>query len=165
MSIMKRIAVYAGSFDPPTLGHLDIVRKVSVVFDAVVCLVADNSRKSALFTAVERQQMLRDSFRELGLPDHVTADAHDGLVVDYCRKHGARVLVRGLRAVSDFETEFQIAAMNRRLAPEIETFLVMANESHHFVSSSLVKEVARHGAPMAGLVPNCVASKLKEKAK
>ncbi|GIW41281.1 MAG: phosphopantetheine adenylyltransferase [Candidatus Binatia bacterium] len=155
-------AVYAGSFDPFTNGHLDIVRRALCAFDRVIVAVAYNPNKeSALFTPEERVEMIRDAVRDLG--DRVLVDRFDGLLVDYCERVQARAIVRGLRAVSDFEYEFQMAMMNRHLKPHIETFFLATGEAHFYTSSRLVREVASLGGDIRGLVPEGVHRRLLEK--
>jgi pantetheine-phosphate adenylyltransferase len=161
---MKRLAVYAGSFDPITNGHVDIVRRSLHVFDQVILGVAFNPNKdSAWFTPEERVAMIRDTFHAEG--SRVIADAFSGLLVDYAVEKGAGVILRGLRAVGDFEYEFQMTMMNRHLRPQVETVFMMTGESHFYTSSRLVKEVASLGGNVAGLVPDAVLSRLTERAK
>jgi pantetheine-phosphate adenylyltransferase len=156
-------AVYAGSFDPLTQGHLDIIRRVQPLFDKLHLVVAANSSKKTLFTAAERVELIKKSVEGI-LPDgSFEVRSHAGLLVDFCRANGVHVLIRGLRAVSDFEKEFQMSAMNRRLAPDIETLHVMTDERHFFLSSSLVKEIAVHDGPLEELVPPPVAAALRKK--
>ncbi|MFP6665143.1 MAG: pantetheine-phosphate adenylyltransferase, partial [Deltaproteobacteria bacterium] len=134
------VAVYAGSFDPITNGHVDLIRRTLSVFPKVIVAVAFNpSKDSAMFTPAERCKMIRESVADVG--DRVVADSFNGLLVDYARAIGARVLIRGLRAVSDFEFEFQMTSMNRHLHDDIETVFLMAGEQHFYTSSRLVKEV------------------------
>lgn len=157
-----RKAIYAGSFDPFTNGHADIVRRALKVFDHVVVAVAHNPGKDAsLFSAGERVEIIREVLTDVC--DHVSVDAFEGLLVDYCRRVGASVVVRGLRAVSDFEYEFQMAMMNRHLNRDIETFFMMASQDYFYTASRLVKEVARLGGDVGGLVPEVVRRKLAEK--
>jgi pantetheine-phosphate adenylyltransferase len=160
---MKRLAVYAGSFDPPTNGHIDIVRRVQPLFDKLYLVVAENARKTPFFSSKERQELLNGALKDSLPRDSFEVCIHDGLIVDFCKKIGATVLVRGLRAVSDFEVELQMASMNRRLDPKIETFHVMTDEKFFFVSSSLIREVAYHGGELGELVPANVREKLKQK--
>ena len=156
----KRIAVFPGSFDPITNGHLDIVQRALQIFDKVIVAVAFNAHKdSALFTPDERVEMIREATRDR----RVIADSFSGLLVDYVRQSGARVILRGLRAVADFEYEFQMAMMNRHLRPEIETLFVMAGEAHFYTSSRLVKEVASLGGDTREQVPPIVLRKLTVK--
>src|SRR5262249_46365296 len=151
------------SFDPITNGHVDIVRRSLQVFDRVIVAVAFNANKdSAWFTPEERVAMIQETFRAEG--DRVVADAFSGLLVEYASKRGARVIVRGLRAVADFEYEFQMTMMNRHLRPQVETIFMMTGESHFYTSSRLVKEVASLGGNVAGLLPDHVVPKLMARA-
>jgi pantetheine-phosphate adenylyltransferase len=155
-----RIAVFPGSFDPLTSGHLDIVRRGLELFDRVIVAVAFNAHKdTALFSPPERVRMIREATRT----PRVVADAFSGLLVDYVERAGARAILRGLRAVADFEYEFQMAMMNRHLRPEVETLFVMASEEHCYTSSRLVKEVAALGGDVSGLVPTNVLRALDAK--
>lgn len=159
---MSRKAVYAGSFDPITLGHLDIVRRALTAFDEIVVAVAFNQRKDvALFTPEERVKMIRESLGDL--EGRVTVDSFGGLLVDYCESVGARVILRGLRAVSDFEYEFQMAMMNRHLKSNVETFFMVSGEAYFYTASRLVKEVAALGGDVSGLVPDVVRKRLSKK--
>ena len=161
---MTRTAVYPGSFDPITNGHTDLVRRSLQVFDRVIVAVAFNPNKDvAWFSADERVAMIRETFKAEGA--RVEADKFSGLLVGYAISKGANAIVRGLRAVADFEYEFQMTAMNRHLRPEIETIFMMTGESHFYTSSRLVKEVASLGGNVAGLVPDTVLPKLVERAK
>jgi len=161
---VNRRAVYPGSFDPMTNGHVDLVRRSLQVFDEVVVAVAFNPNKdSAWFTPDERVDMIRDMFADEGR--RVVADKFSGLLIDYAMAKGASVIVRGLRAVADFEYEFQMTMMNRHLRPQVETIFMMTGESHFYTSSRLVKEVASLGGNVAGLVPDAVLSRLLERAK
>lgn len=160
---MKQIAVYPGSFDPITNGHVDLVNRTLQVFDQVIVAVAYNPNKdSSWFTPEERVEMIRETFRSEGR--RVIADAFAGLLVDYATAKGAKVIVRGLRAVADFEYEFQMTMMNRHLTPAVETIFMMTGESHFYTSSRLVKEVASLGGNVAGLVPDQVLPKLLARA-
>ena len=157
------VAVYPGSFDPITNGHVDIVRRSLQVFDRVIVGVAFNVHKdSSWFTPEERVTMIRETFQAEG--DRVIADAFSGLLVDYATAKGANVIVRGLRAVADFEYEFQMTMMNRHLKPQVETIFMMTGESHFYTSSRLVKELVSLGGDVAGLVPDSVLPLLKERA-
>ena len=156
----ERIAVCAGSFDPITEGHRDVVERGLSMFDRVIVAVAHNVRKTPLFNVNERVGLIEECFAD---EPRVEVDTFEGLVVEYARKRQAVALLRGLRAVSDFEFEFQMASMNRRLAPEIRTVFLMAAEDHFYVSSSLVKEVAMLGGDVAHHVPSGVASALVDK--
>lgn len=155
-------AVYPGSFDPMTNGHLDILRRALSVFDEVRIAVAYNQDKpSGLFTPPERVTIIQEIISEFG--DRVSADAFHGLLTDYCRRIGAGTIVRGLRAVADFEYEFQMTMMNRHLAPDVETVFLMAGEQHFYTSSRLVKEVASLGGDVHGLVPDPVEHHLLQR--
>jgi len=159
---MKIVAVYPGSFDPPTNGHLDIIERSSRMFAHVVVAVASNIRKNAMFTPAERVRMLRGLTSKW---ENVEVDSFSGLLVDYARRKEARVLVRGLRAISDFEYEFQMAHMNKKLASEIDTVMLMTGERHSYISSNIVKEIAMFGGRIDDLVPpdvkNFVFKKMK----
>jgi pantetheine-phosphate adenylyltransferase len=157
------VAVYPGSFDPITNGHVDIVRRSLQVFDRVVVAVAFNPNKdSAWFTPEERVAMIRETFRDAG--DNVVADKFSGLLVEYAVTKGANVIVRGLRAVADFEYEFQMTMMNRHMRPQVETIFMMTSEKHFYTSSRLVKEVAGLGGNVAGLIPDNVLPLLLKRA-
>ena len=158
--MIQRIAVYPGSFDPITNGHVDIIHRSLAVFDKVIVAIADNVRKAPLFSWEERRDLLRAA---VGKTDRAEYDAFSGLLVNYCQSKGARTIVRGLRALADFEYEFQFAHMNRRLAPEIDTMFLMTAEENFYVSSSLVKEVASLGGDVSGLVPDAVRAALLKK--
>jgi len=159
---MKRVAVYAGTFDPPTLGHLDVLSRVEPLFDKIYVVVAENHRKKTLFTPQQRVSLIEDSLKELKqFKSHIEVLSYAGLIVDFCKKQNAKVLIRGLRAISDFENELQMAAMNRRLMAGIETLHMMTDEKYLFVSSSLIKEVAMSGGALGGIVPKCVEKALK----
>lgn len=158
---MKRKAVYAGSFDPITNGHLEIVKRALTAFDQVVVAVAYNPAKdAAFFTPAERVALIRAA---LGGTPGVTVDSFAGLLVDYCDRVGATAIIRGLRAVSDFEYEFQMAMMNRHLNPRVETFFMTASEAYFYTASRLVKEVASLGGDVTGLVPAVVLRRLRQK--
>jgi pantetheine-phosphate adenylyltransferase len=156
------LAVYPGTFDPITNGHVDILRRSLKIFDRVVVALAENVRKAPLFSTEERHKMITDA---LGRDARLEVDAFQGLLADYCRRRGATVVIRGLRALADFEYEFQSAHMNRRLAPDVETLFLMTSEESFYVSSSLVKEVALMGGDVSGLVPAGVVAALAEKRK
>lgn len=155
-----KIAVVPGSFDPITNGHLDIVKRAAKIFDLIHVVVLDNSAKTSLFTVEERMEMIRKSTEDL---DNVKIDSFGGLLVEYVKTVNATVIVRGLRAVSDFEYEMQIASVNRVLDEEVETFFVMTQNKYSFLSSSIVKEVAKFGGDITELVPAHVADTLVEK--
>jgi pantetheine-phosphate adenylyltransferase len=156
------LAVYPGTFDPITNGHVDILRRSLKLFERVVVAIAENVRKQPLFTLDERRAFISDA---LGSDPRVEVDAFQGLLADYCKRKGAVVVIRGLRAVADFEYEFQLAHMNRRLAPDVETMFLMTGEESFYVSSSLVKEVALMGGDVSRMVPPGVAKALEEKRK
>jgi pantetheine-phosphate adenylyltransferase len=156
------IAVYPGSFDPITNGHIDLVKRTLRVFDRVIVAIATNPNKdNSLFSVEERLEMIREVFRGLG--KRVQADSFEGLLVDYAERIGSQVIIRGLRAVSDFEYEFQMAMMNRGLKSNLETLFMMTGESYFYISSHLVKEVVSLGGDVSGLVPKNVLKKLKER--
>jgi pantetheine-phosphate adenylyltransferase len=150
-----RVAVYPGSFDPVTFGHLDVARRAAAVFDRVVFAVLTNSRKQSLLTVAERLDAIRASVAAIDpeLVERIDAQSFDGLTVDVCRRAGASFIVRGLRAVSDFETEMQLAHNNRVLAPEIDTVFFMTSVEHGYVSSTLVREIAGFGGDVRAMVP------------
>ncbi len=157
-----RIAVYPGTFDPITNGHVDIIRRGLILFDRVIVALADNVRKQALFSLEERGDMIRAS---IGHDPRVEVDAFSGLLVDYCRRRSSHVVLRGLRAIADFEYEFQFAHMNRHLAPDVETVFLMTSNESFFVSSSLVKEVASMGGDITKIAPPAVVAALETKFK
>jgi len=157
---MASIAVYPGSFDPITNGHVDLIQRGLKIFDEIIVAVAVNQYKSSLFTIEERREMIGECLKDMG---KVTIDTFDGLLVDYVHRQKARVILRGLRAVTDFEYEFQLAMMNRRLEPEIETVFLMTGLRWVFLSSTIIKEAARHGGNIEGMVPEIVRLKLREK--
>lgn len=154
---MSKIAVYPGSFDPITIGHVDIIERVAKIFDHVIVLVADSGDKNYLFTATERAEFIKKSF--VG-KNNISVDIHKGLTIDYMRAKKAQVIVRGLRAVADFEYEGTLANMNYRLAPEIETFMIFSRPEYYFISSRGVKELAKNNGELKGLVPDFVMSDL-----
>jgi pantetheine-phosphate adenylyltransferase len=157
------IAVYPGTFDPITNGHVDILRRSLRVFDQVVIAIASNPRKQPLFTPDERIGFIRDAMVGHDGAARVEYDVFTGLLIDYCHRKGAQTIVRGLRAVADFEYEFQFAHMNRRLAPTVDTMFLMTAEENFYVSSSLVKEVAQFGGDVSGFVPPSVERALRAK--
>lgn len=155
-----RVAVYPGSFDPPTNGHVDIMRRASKRFDRLVVAVGRNSEKSGMFTSEERVEMLAEEAADL---PNVEVCEFEGLLVEFVQNVGATIVVRGLRAVSDFENEFQMALANREIAPGIETMFLMTSAEHMFVSSSIVREIAALGGPIESFVSEGVAKRLREK--
>ena len=157
---MSTIAVYPGSFDPLTNGHVDIIARGARLFDRIIVAVLVNAEKSPLFTTEERVEIARAVFKNR---PNVEVDTFDGLLVDYIERRRAQVIVRGLRAVSDFEFEFQMALMNQRLKPKIETVFMMPAEKYTYISSRLIKEVFSLGGRVHGLVPDLVESRLRAK--
>lgn len=158
---MKKItAVYPGTFDPVTNGHLDVISRASALFDKVIVTIAVNSSKKPLFTDEEREEMIRQSCRKY---PNVSVDIFKGLLVDYAKTKKASVVIRGLRAVSDFEYEFQMSLTNRKLAPGISTIFLMPNEKYTYLNSSLIRELASLGADITDFVPSYVLKKLKQK--
>jgi pantetheine-phosphate adenylyltransferase len=155
---MTRLAIYAGTFDPLTLGHLDLIERSAELFEQVILAVAAEGQKQTLFTPDERVAMGREVVAGF---DNVRVETFGGLLIDHARARSARVLIRGLRAYSDFEYEFQMALTNRKLAPEIETLFMMPKETHSYVSSSTVKEVAMLGGDIGEFVPAAVERALK----
>ena len=154
------VALYPGSFDPITNGHLDLIERGSVFFDKLVVAVLRNDEKEALFSVADRIEMLTEVVQ--GFPN-VEVGSFDGLLVEYAAHCGASVILRGIRAVSDYEYELQMALMNRRLRPDIETVFLMASEAHSFLSSKLVKEVIRLGGKITGLVPPSIEGRLRKR--
>jgi len=155
-----KIAVYPGSFDPVTFGHLDIIDRALQIFDGVIVAVARNSEKNALFTVPERQALLSQVLADR---PKASVETFDGLLVDYVRQRGAKVIIRGLRAVSDFEFEFQLAQMNRSITKEVETLFMMTSVPYCYLSSSIVKEVSSLNGPVEKLVPPLVKAALDAK--
>jgi pantetheine-phosphate adenylyltransferase len=161
MTQSSSVAVYPGTFDPITNGHLDILERALRLFDRVIVTIATNQRKQPLFTVDERTQFIKGAMPHVD--GRLEFEAFDGLLIDFCKRRGAGVIVRGLRALADFEYEFQFAHMNRRLAPGVDTVFFMTDERNHYVSSSLVKEVASLGGDVTGLVPAPVVAALAAK--
>ena len=156
----ERIGVYPGSFDPPTLGHLDLIERASAFFDTLIIAVAKNTEKNSLFTADERIEMLEEITEGM---DNVRIDFFTGLTVDFARDNGAMALIRGLRAVSDFEYEMTMAATNRKMYKNCDTISFMPTEQYMFISSRLVKEIAQLGGDASQFVPPSVAKRLQQK--
>jgi len=159
---MKRIAVYPGTFDPVTNGHIDLVERSRTIFDVVIVAVAENPKKTPLFSLEERLAMFKKVTAKY---KNVVIEGFDGLLVDYVKQKKAVGIIRGLRAVSDFEYEMQMALMNRRLDSTIETVFLMPNEEYSFITSTIVKEAASYGGDVSSLVPALVVDKLRKKFK
>lgn len=159
----ERIAVYPGTFDPVTLGHLDIATRAMQLCDQLVIAVGDNRNKNTLFSVEERVSLIRESLESMGLDGRIRTDSYRGLTVTYAKELGARLIVRGLRAVTDFEWEFQLALINRKLDPQIETVCLMTSQEYSFLSASVVREVAMFGGNLDDVVPPNVAKALKSK--
>ena len=157
---MPKVAVYPGSFDPITNGHLDVIQRAATMFDRVIIGVAHNPDKIPMFSLKRRLDLVRTSTKQLS---NVTVDDFQGLLVEYCRRKGATVVVRGLRAVSDFEFEFQMALMNRKLESKVETIFLMPKDEYTFISSRLVKEIAGLGGDVSKFVPPIVQEALQKK--
>jgi len=155
-----RIAVYPGSFDPITNGHLDIVKRASRLYDKVIIGVLDNSSKKPMFSSIERKEMIDENIKDI---PNVSCDVFSGLLVDFAKQNGATVIVKGLRTVADFEYEFQMALLNKALNPEYETMFMMTDSKYSYISSSMVKEVAKYNGELDGLVPHNVILKIKDK--
>ena len=158
----NNIAVYPGSFDPITSGHLDIIKRSSKIFDKVYVSVLVNSQKTPLFSIEQRMEMIK---KVVGQFDNVYVDSFSGLLVDYLREKDAKIVVKGLRAVSDFEYEFQMALMNHKLAKDVETMFMMTSNKYSYLSSSIVKEIGRHGGNLKDLVPDCLLDEIAKKLK
>jgi pantetheine-phosphate adenylyltransferase len=156
----KGLAIYPGSFDPPTNGHLDLIERGAKIFEELVVAILRNSEKSPMFSLAERLEMLRELTAHL---KNVRIDTFDGLTVEYAKSIDATCILRGIRAISDYEYELQMALMNRKLEPTLETVFMMPADKYSYVSSRLVREVAHAGGPVKGLVPELVDEKLREK--
>lgn len=157
---MEKIGIYAGSFDPITLGHEDVIERACALFDEVVVLIAINSKKTTLFSEEERIELARQALSRLG---NVRVEASHDLVVNFARQKNACALIRGIRAMSDFDYEFQIALMNRKLAPDITTIFLTPHEKYTYLNSSIIRELARYGQDVSDFVSPCVAEGLKKK--
>ncbi|MCR4718283.1 MAG: pantetheine-phosphate adenylyltransferase [Firmicutes bacterium] len=155
-----RTAVYPGSFDPITNGHLDIIRRASKLYDRLIVGVLDNINKKPLFSAMERKEMIDTQIKDL---PNVSCDVFSGLLVDFAKQNGASVIIKGLRTVADFEYEFQMALLNKALNPEYETVFMMTDSKYSYISSSMVKEVAKYKGELNGLIPPDVIDKIKDK--
>ena len=154
------VAIYPGTFDPVTNGHLDLIARGEKMFDHLIVAVLRNVEKEPLFSVSERVDMLRETTKQW---DAVEVDVFDGLLIDYARKRGAGVILRGIRAISDYEYELQMALMNRKLEPQLETVFMLPAESYSYLSAKLVREIAHLGGPLAGLVPAIVEQRLRAK--
>lgn len=159
---MRHKAVYPGTFDPVTFGHIDIIRRARDIFSEVIVAVADNPEKKPLFSLAERVRFVAEATSAM---KGVKVSGFNGLVVDFARKNRARVLIRGLRAVSDFEYEFMMALTNRKLAPDLETVFLMPHESYSYISSRLLRQISGLGGKVSSFVPSCVEKALKEKGR
>ncbi|MEA2076950.1 MAG: pantetheine-phosphate adenylyltransferase [Candidatus Marinimicrobia bacterium] len=157
---MSQIAIYPGTFDPITNGHLDIIKRASRIFDTVIVAVADNTGKTPLFSMKEREEMIRNVVKDI---PQIKVDTFRGLIVDYCHERGAIALIRGLRAVSDFEYEFQMALLNRKIGKNVESVFLMPKEEYTYLSSSMIKEIAEFGGDVTSFVPDHVRIELKNK--
>jgi pantetheine-phosphate adenylyltransferase len=156
----KRKAVYPGTFDPVTYGHIDLIKRASRIFDKVIVAVAHNKNKGVLFSVEERVRMLKGAVKSI---PNVVVDDFDGLVVNYLKKAGSNVMIRGLRMISDFEYEFQMALTNRKFAGDIETIFMMPHEDYSYISSKLIKEASSMGADVSNFIPKNVEMALKKK--
>jgi len=156
------IAVYPGSFDPVTYGHIDIISRGASVFDKVIVAVLHNRNKEPMFSIDERVALLREVTKDI---ENVEIDSFNGLLINYMRERKAKTIIRGLRAVSDFEYEMQAASINKKLGPDVETFFMMTNNNYSYLSSSIVKEVAKYDADVSDLVPSAVEKALRTKFK
>ncbi|OGU14414.1 MAG: pantetheine-phosphate adenylyltransferase [Ignavibacteria bacterium GWB2_35_12] len=159
---MQRIAVYPGTFDPITNGHVDVIERASQMFDKIIVVIAVNSKKEVLFSDEERCELAVQSLKQL---PNVEVEMHKGLIIEFARSKNAVALIRGIRAVSDFEYEFQLALMNRKLVPEIKTIFLMPHERYTYLNSSIIRELAKYKQDVSEFVPDVVYKKLKEKFK
>lgn len=158
-----KIAIYPGTFDPITKGHIDLINRALKIFDKIIVAIGENPNKTPLFTLEERIFMIEEALKELNLLNRVEVESFSGLLVDFAKKKEATAIIRGLRAVSDFEYEMQLALMNRKLANSIDTIFLMPSLKYIFLSSSIIKEAAKFGGNVEDLVPKIVLQKLKEK--
>lgn len=159
---MERIAIYPGTFDPITNGHVDVIERAAVLFDKVIVVVSMNSQKTALFDETERFEMAKESLMHIA---NVEVAIHSGLTVEFAKERKAVAMIRGIRAVSDFEYEFQISLMNRKLEPDIATIFLMPHEKYTYLNSSIIRELSNYGQDVSEFVPAVVTQKLKEKFK
>ncbi len=160
METKAKIAIYPGSFDPITYGHIDIINRAAGIFPELIVAVVNNLNKKTLFSLEEREEMLRAVIKD---KENVKIDSFDGLLVDYVESKGSRIIVRGLRAISDFEYEFQMALSNDKLKPDVETVFMMSSEQYSYVSSRLIKEIGRLSGDVSQFVPDHVVDKLRHK--
>ncbi|MFN3921079.1 MAG: pantetheine-phosphate adenylyltransferase [Caldimicrobium sp.] len=158
-----KIAIYPGTFDPITNGHIDLIQRALKIFDTIIVAIGENPAKTPLFTLEERIFLIKKALEEFQLSNRVEVESFSGLLVDFAKKRGATAIIRGLRAVSDFEYEMQLALMNRKLANSIDTIFLMPSLKYIFLSSSIIKEAAKLGGNVEDLVPKIVAQRLKEK--
>ncbi len=161
-NVNRKIAIYPGTFDPITNGHLDVIKRASKIFDKLIVSVAINLSKKPMFSTIERVEMIKEAVKEI---TNVSVDTFSGLLIDYCKENKAFILIRGLRAISDFENEFQMALMNRKLDKNIETVFLMPSEEFTYLSSSLIKELALLNGDISNFVSGFVNKKIKEKIK
>jgi len=161
-NVNRKIAIYPGTFDPITNGHLDVIKRASKIFDKLIVSVAINLSKKPMFSTIERVEMIKEAVKEI---KNVSVDTFSGLLIDYCKENKAFILIRGLRAISDFENEFQMALMNRKLDKNIETVFLMPSEEFTYLSSSLIKELALLNGDISNFVSGFVNKKIKEKIK
>ncbi len=159
---MGRVAIYPGTFDPVTFGHIDVIKRAAYIFDKVIVSVSSHTRKKTLFNTEERCELLKEATKDM---DKVEVETFDGLVTEYARAKNVKVLIRGLRMISDFEYEFQMALTNRRLAEDIETVYLMPSEHYSFLSSTLLKELVALDADISTFVPGFIETRLKERTK
>lgn len=159
---MNRTAIYPGSFDPITFGHIDIIKRAAGLFDNLIIAVAQNNQKSALFSEDERVEMIREEVQKLD-NSNITVEKFSGLLVNFAKEKQSKIVIRGLRAVSDFEYEFQMFGANSKLDPELQTIFLPASEKHHFIASKFVKEIARLGGEISAFVSPNIAQKLRDK--
>ncbi|NOZ46916.1 MAG: pantetheine-phosphate adenylyltransferase [Chlorobi bacterium] len=157
---MEKIAIYPGTFDPITLGHIDVIERASIIFDKVIVVIAINSKKTCLFSEEERILMARESLKHLS---NIEIDKFNGLTVDYAKKRNATTIIRGIRAISDYEYEFQIALMNRKLNPDVSTIFLLPNEKYTYLNSSIIRELSKYNQDVSDFVPPIVSKMLKEK--